>query len=63
MNTKNTMNTSPVIHPVSNSLAHPENMASNFMASYNVSFDLCGKRIALVNIVNIMRLSTTDICL
>ena len=30
------MNTSPVIHLVSNSLAHPENMASNFKVSYNV---------------------------
>ena len=49
MNTKNTMNTSPVIHLVSNSLAHPENMASNFKVSYNVPFDLCGKRFALVD--------------
>ena len=43
------MNTSPVIHLVSNSLAHPENMASNFKVSYNVPFDLCGKHVALVD--------------
>ena len=43
------MNTSPVIHLVSNSLAHPENTASNFKVSYNVPFDLRGKRIALVD--------------
>ena len=43
------MNTSPVIHLVSNSLAHPENTASNFKVSYNVPFDLRGKRVALVD--------------
>ena len=43
------MNTSPVIHLLSNSLAHPENMASNFKVSYNVPFDLRGKHIALVD--------------
>ena len=46
---KNTVNTSPIIHLVSNSLAHPENMASNFKISYNEPFDLCGKRVALVD--------------
>ena len=43
------MNTSPVIHFVSNSLTYPENMASNFKISYSVSFNLRGKRIALVD--------------
>ena len=43
------MNQSQVIHLVSNSLTHPENTASNFKVSYNVPFDLTGKKIALVD--------------
>ena len=38
-----------VIHLVSNDLEHPENTAAKFKVSYNVPFDLKGKKIALID--------------
>ena len=43
------MENSKVIHLVSNSLKHPENTATNFKISYDVPFDLRGKKLALVD--------------
>ena len=44
------MDTSQVVHLVSNSPLHPENTASNFKVSYNVPFDFHGKRVVLVDV-------------
>ena len=38
-----------VLHLVSNSFSHPENTASSFKVSYNVPFDLRGRKVALVD--------------
>ena len=38
-----------VIHLVSNASEHPENTAAKFKVSYNVPFDLKGKKIALID--------------
>ena len=43
------MNHTKVLHLVSNSFTHPENTASSFKVSYNVPFDLRGRKIALVD--------------
>ena len=43
------MNQIKVLHLVSNSFTHPENTASSFKVSYNVPFDLSGRKIALVD--------------
>ena len=43
------MESSPVIHLVSNSLTHLDNTASKFKITCNVPFDLSGKQIALVD--------------
>ena len=43
------MDSSKVIHLVSNAPEHPENTSSSFKVSYNVPFDLTGKQIALVD--------------
>ena len=44
------MQNSKVIHLVSNSFTHPKNTASSFKVSYNVPFDLTGKKVALIDI-------------
>ena len=43
------MNHTKVLHLLSNSFTHPENTASSFKVSYNVPFDLRGRKIALVD--------------
>ena len=43
------MNQIKVLHLVSNSFTHGENTASSFKVSYNVPFDLRGRKIALVD--------------
>ena len=44
------MQNSKVIHLVSNSFTHTENIASSFKVSYNVPFDLTGKKVARTDI-------------
>ena len=39
-----------VVHLVSNSFTHPGNTASFFKVSYNVPFNLTGKKVALIDI-------------
>jgi hypothetical protein len=43
------MQSSSVLHLVSNSLTHADNTAESFKVSYNVPFDLTGKKISLTN--------------
>ena len=43
------MNPTKVFHLVSNFFTHPENNTSSFKVSYNVPFDLRGRKIALVD--------------
>ena len=43
------MNHAKVLHLVSNSFTHPKNTDSSFKVSYNVLFDLRGRKIALVD--------------
>ena len=43
------MNNSSVIHLVNNAPEHPENTAAQFKVSYNLPFDLTGKKIALID--------------
>ncbi len=44
------MQNSRVLHLVSNSFTHPDNTASSFKVSYNVPFDLTGKKVALIDV-------------
>ena len=43
------MNHTKVLHLICNSFTHPKNTASSFKVSYNVPFDLRGRKIALVD--------------
>ena len=43
------VNHTKLLHLVSNSFTHPENSASSFKVSYNVPFDLRGRKIALMD--------------
>ena len=52
------MQNSKVIHLMSNSFMHPKNTASSFKVSYNIPFDLTGKKLLLSIDIGLMKLSS-----